>query len=776
MTNTIPGKSVKKAYSPLIAGTMTLAFLLLAVFRLDLTDPDFLTRIDFLWMDAKFRMRGYEQPGDQVVLVAIDEKTLQRLGSARVFQRHHFATLLDRLSEGHPKVIGFDMTFSEADVSSAENDARFAAAIARAGNVVLGVYLQLQSNTADRSEATPMTAELEQLVAEKQVFPAEHRGAGDSGKLDAMIQGKALRLALPEFMRAARSFGFVNFHRDYEGGLRYQPQFISYQGRLYPSLDVQLVKLFLDAPSTMLDIESEHSARMTIGDRLIPTDPFGRYMLNFDGPAGWHRTVSMIDIIDGLIPPGVFQGKIVLIGWPAVGLSDVVTSPFAAALPAMELHASVLDNFLRQNFLHRPQAAKIADLALIIVFGLITGLYLPRLNARRSVLFALALLALFAAINIVSFIRFALVLSFVYPGLMLLATAGSVISYKYLTEERERKQTKEAFKYYLDPVVVEQVMDQPELLRLGGDKREMSVLFSDVRGFTSFSEKMAPTEVVYFLNQYFEKMQGLIFKNKGTLDKLIGDAVMCFWGAPLPAQDHALRAVVTALEMSYAVDDLRSVLILPGGGRFEIGIGVNTGPMVVGNMGSQLRMSYTVMGDNVNLGARLEALNKFYGTRILISDATYEACRHMVVCRELDTIQVKGKARSVTIYEPIGLRRQSFERRRTDRRGPDDAMKKIKRSFIVARYGDRRREDRRVGSDRLAVQPEQEEVAAMYEHALALYRKGDLDAADMAFDHVMSLKPNDGPSKLMKGRISRYRREYADTAPPFDPVFRFDEK
>src|SRR6185295_18352212 len=193
-------------------------------------------------------------------------------------------------------------------------------------------------------------------------------------------------------------------------------------------------------------------------------------------------------------------------------------------------------------------------------------------------------------------------------------------------------------------------------------KRELTVLFSDIRGFTSFSEKMAPTEVVHFLNQYFEKMQGIIFEYKGLLDKLIGDAVMCFWNAPVETKDHAVRGVLTALEMIHAVDDLRNVLVLPGGAKFEIGIGLNTGQMVFGNMGSPARLSYTIMGDNVNLGSRLESLNKYYGTKILISDTTFDQVKDIILCRQLDTIQVKGKSQAVTIYEPLGMKRVELDR------------------------------------------------------------------------------------------------------------------
>jgi class 3 adenylate cyclase len=317
-------------------------------------------------------------------------------------------------------------------------------------------------------------------------------------------------------------------------------------------------------------------------------------------------------------------------------------------------------------------------------------------------------------------------------------------------------------------------MNQPELLKLGGEKREMTVLFSDIRSFTSFSEKMAPAEVVNFLNQYFDKMTGLIFQNKGTLDKLIGDAVMCFWGHPIETKDHALRGVVTAMEMIHAVDDLRGVLVLPGGAKFEIGIGLNTGPMVVGNMGSQQRFSYTVMGDNVNLGSRLESLNKYYGIKVLISDTTYAAVRDLVFCRELDTIQVKGKSQAVTIYEPMGMRPLQYQRRRTDRRGPMTPAKQVIKWLVIARYGERRQGERRIGSERLTIRPDQEEIAAMYEHALSLYRKGDFEGADMGFDHVLSLSPTDGPSRLMKSRIAKYRTE--DSGGQFDPVYKFDEK
>jgi adenylate cyclase len=768
--------SSKRRIPAIIAVVLTAVFLFLGFARLDLNDASFLTRIEFLWLDQKFKMRGYQPPGNEVVMVAFDDKTLDRYGSFRLFQRDKVASLIDHISEAKPKVIGFDITYEDA--TTPQDDQKFADAIQRAGNVVLGVYLQLKSNTAEKRQATELTPELINLAVEKEVFPAinSQSTVSDGDRPDETIQGKDLQSAIPELMKASASLGFLNFHRDVDGTLRYQPQFIEYQNRLWPSLDIQLARRYLNALSPIVELQNHHITQVQVGSYLLQTDKFGRYMVNYDGPSGWHQMISMVDVMDGKVAPDFFKDKVVIIGSPALALTDVIASPFDRQLPAMELHANVIENFIHQNFIYRTEPTKIIDVVLILLFGLVIGVFLPRLNAARSIFYTVLIFAAFTALNILSFLLLHWVLSFVYPGLALIVTGGSLISYKYFTEEKEKKRTRSTFQYYLDPHVIAQVMDRPELLQLGGEKRELTVLFSDIRGFTSFSEKMAPTEVVNFLNQYFDKMTGLIFRNKGTLDKLIGDAVMCFWGHPLDLKNHALHGVVTALEMVEAVEDLRGVLVLPGGARFEIGIGLNTGPMVVGNMGSKTRFGYTVMGDNVNLGSRLESLNKYYGTRVIISDSTFREVQDAVRCRELDTIQVKGKSQAVTIYEPLGLKTMEFERRKTDRRNPDADGMQIKKMLIKLVHGERRHGERRLGSARIFVKSEQLEVASMYEHALALYRKAHFDAAEMGFDHVLTLKPGDGPSRLMKTRIAKYRTQYAGDDRHFDPVYKFDEK
>ena len=442
--------------------------------------------------------------------------------------------------------------------------------------------------------------------------------------------------------------------------------------------------------------------------------------------------------------------------------------------PTFELPATVMENVLNRPEMHRGAAIRFFDIATVLIFGILVGIFLPGMNAARSIFYVTMALTVFTIVNVLSFLSLHWVMGYVYPGMALVFISGSLISWKYLTEEPDRKRTQQTFQTYLDPLVIEQVATQPEKLKLHGEKKEMSVVFSDIRGFTSFTEKMEPGEVVDFLNQYFDRMTAVIFQYKGTLDKLIGDAVMCFWGHPLETGDHAFRSTLCALDMVQAVEDLRPLLILPGGARFEIGVGISTGPMIVGNLGSQTRFSYTVVGNNVNLGWKLESFNKHYGTRILISESTFEACKDLIRCREIDTVQIKERA--VTIYEPLGLRRFDDDRRRSSRRSETTSLKQITNNLSRVRHPERRHEERRLGSERLVIRPEQEEIATIYEHALGLYREGDLEAAEGAFDHVLSLSPTDGPSRLMRGRITRHRQQHAQAESQFDPVFKFDGK
>ncbi len=624
MARIFRSSSIKSPIPTIIAIVITVVFGSLASIHKSLSDDSFLTRLETRWTDAKFKFRGTKIAGDEVVIVGIDENSLTDplWGPAASLQHDKLATVVRNLAKAKPKVIGFDILLDDPDgpprkdesgsETLSDNDRLLADAIREAGNVILGASLDLKSDAepAPGLESTKLTPELEAMPAVRQSSPSEVC-LKQPCKPNTAMEGRTLRLSLPEFLDGAKAFGFVNFHPDREGRLREQPEVIRYLGAYYLSLDLQLVRTYLDQNPVILRMDKDRIRELQLGTgTVLPVDQSGRYMLNFRGkggtsPKGSRRIVSIIDVLKDQVPPSVFAGKIVLLG-AETSPEDLMATPYDSHYPGVELHADIIDNVLRGNFLRR-SGMEWFDVLTIVFCGALLGIFIPRMNTSRAIFWSVFLFAGFTIVNVFSFTAGGIVLGYIYPGVSLLFTSGSLISYQYLTEEREKKRYRQIFRPYLDPNMIDQVIVRTATLKLGGEKREMSVLFSDIRGFTSFSEKMAPTEVVNFLNQYFDRMTGVIFQYQGTLDKLIGDAVMCFWGHPLEIKDHAVRSTLCALGMIQAVEDLRPMLLLPGGARFDIGIGVNTGPMVVGNMGSQSRFSYTVMGNNVSLGTRLES-------------------------------------------------------------------------------------------------------------------------------------------------------------------------
>ena len=374
---------MKRRFPTILAIIVTILFAILAANRLDWTDSSaFLTSLDLRWLDTKFKLRGSLVPGDEVVIVGLDDRTLDSLGSARTFERRHVAELVDRISAAGPRVIGFDILYEDEDASDPRNDELFAEAIERAGNVVMAVRLDLETTTGERGERQELDADFQELVVQKQVFPAVRQTGTNTG--GTLIQGSDLSMNLPIHNQAAATFGFVNFHPDAQGFLRYQPQFIEWGGRLYPSLDLQLLKLYLGAPSVTVQMQDDRVEQVQVGDYVIPTDRFGRFMVNFNGEADTHRRVSWIDVQEGRVDPEALRDKIVIVGPYAVGLGDVVPTSFDPVLPGVELHANVLDNVLSQRYLVRNTTTTMLDMAFIIIFGILVAIYLPKMGATRS--------------------------------------------------------------------------------------------------------------------------------------------------------------------------------------------------------------------------------------------------------------------------------------------------------------------------------------------------------------------------------------------------------
>ena len=380
-------------------------------------------------------------------------------------------------------------------------------------------------------------------------------------------------------------------------------------------------------------------------------------LINYAGPGGTFRHLSAVDLLTGKIPPDAVRDRIVFVGATAAGTYDLRVTPTSPIMPGVEKHANVAGNILSGRFLRRPDWVELVDLAGILLFPFLLAGLLPRLRPAVSVgAVALVWAVMFASVHLA--FRGGLWLPVVYPTLALGLTFLGITVYRLLTEERQRLWTKRAFQQFVSPEVVEQLMDNPAALQFGGEMRNLTVLFSDIRDFTPYTERHPPQEVVQMLREYLTKMVDQVLGQQGTLDKFIGDGVMAIFGAPVPLPDHAERACRAALGMNRELEALQARWAAEGREPFRIGIGINTGDMMVGNLGSEQLFDYTVAGDGVNVGARVESLNKEYKTEtaIIISESTYLAAQDVLDVRRLGEATVKGKTRPIVVYELRGIR------------------------------------------------------------------------------------------------------------------------
>jgi adenylate cyclase len=486
---------------------------------------------------------------------------------------------------------------------------------------------------------------------------------------------------------------------------------------------------YLNWPTLSLNMESYGVEGIKLGNINIPTDDRGRLLINYPGPAKTFPHYSINDILKGKIPAEKLHNKIVLVGVTATAVYDLRVTPFGNVYPGVEIHASVVDNILHQNFLKYSSLIRFIDIIVIIAFGLIMSLIIVRLRAVKGLIAALIIIAAFVAANIFMFSRYNVWLNIVYPVLTMIVIYLGITIYRYIKEEREKKKIRNAFQYYLTSSVINEMLKDPTKLKLGGDRKDLTVLFSDIRGFTTISEKLTPEELVRLLNEYFTAMTKVVFKYEGLLDKYMGDAIMAVFGAPLDQPDHPQRACFTALGMLDELHRLQKKWQEEGRPVLNIGVGVNTGDMVVGNMGSEMRFNYTVMGDMVNLGSRLEGINKEYGSNIIISEFTYKAVKETMCCRELDWVRVQGKKLPVKIYELLGEKK-------------DESKWK---DFIAG-----------------------------FEEGLVLYRSAKWEEAIVSFQKVLTIRPDDEASRIYIERCKNLKEQ--PPAQPWDGVFTMKTK
>jgi adenylate cyclase len=733
---------------------------------------EFIYRLELSSLDTRFQLRGRTPVDPRITIVDIDQHSQEVLGRWP-FPRIHFADAVNALRDDGARVIAFDMTFSKPDqtviplhdlsgdlaarakrgqpigadvqreIAAKEEeynyDEKFADAIKNFGAVVLGNYfLYSQSDLEGVSpQALDEYANLMAFFPFPQVRPLPSAAPGDQGRVDLIDKYDGLGL-LPRGAEANTQLftgavssekggcGFFNVALDADTVVRRVFLAVPY-GRdadranwdMYASLDVQTVRLFmgLGNDQTILNYGGAGVASIEFGPKLIVhPDDVGRLQINYHGPARTYPYVSFADVAQKKFAPGTFKDKIVLIGASATGIADNRATPFGGLdFPGVEIHANVIDSILNQQFLLRFGRQILTDIGFIFLFGIPLGMWLAIVQPKWLLL-GVGLLIPFTAVVYFAFLH-GWWLNFVVPALFTLIPNVSLVAlYRVLVEEREKRKVRGAFQQYAPPEVVRRVVKSPELV--APRKTDLTILFSDIRGFTSISEKLDAQELAELLNGYLTEMTKILFRYQGTLDKYIGDAIMAFWGAPYVEPGHATRCCNAAVAMLARLAELQAVWREKNKPVLEIGIGINSGVVSVGNMGSSLRYGYTALGDAVNLSARLEGLNKEYGTRILASEFTRaQVSDESIVFRELDLIRVKGKLQPVTIFEVLA-------------------------NDLLADGG--------------------REMTVLFEKGREAYKRRAWGEARNYFEKVLERWPSDGPSRVFSERCS----EYLASAPP----------
>lgn len=638
---------------------------LLSVLRF--TQFRYLSLMDMRVTDYRFLQRGVMAASPDVVIVAVDDASLEKHGRWP-WSRAMMAQLIDRIVAADAKAIGFDIVQSEQTASinvdalrtqvpgvddktwsavlealagESPEDMMLIDAVRRSNRSVLGYFFDFTGRIANDKTSQVATYNIVQ--------------GGERGKAK-IPRAKVARTNMLKLQDASRSVGYFNVIPDVDGSYRGIPMAIRFGSQIARPLSLAILDVVEPGRTLSIRFADFGVESIKFGNLEIPVAEDGKLLVNFRGPGHTFKHISAADVLAGTVPSDALRGKIVLVGVSAAAVGDIRVTPFDPIFPGVEVQATLLDNILRQDFVSQPKWTVLVEIALILLCVFVLGWALGYARGIAGAAVAAFMLGLYLWGSQQIFVGAGLPLSVVYPVLAIVLTYSSISVHHYLTEEREKRKVRDAFGLYLNPHLASMVSKKPELLALGGEKRELTVLFSDIRGFTTISEALTPEALVDLLNIYLGAMTDLVFESDGTLDKYIGDAIMAFWGAPLPQTDHAVRACGTALKM---ITDLRSLnerLKQQGLPTLDIGIGINTGPMVVGNMGSARRLNYTLMGDNVNLGSRLEGLNKKYGSHIIASELTMAAVGNLFVARELDLVRVKGKLLPVRIYEIVGTR------------------------------------------------------------------------------------------------------------------------
>ena len=698
--------------------------------------------------DLRYRLRvGQmgEQDLDDVIIVDIDDVSLAKLGRFYNWPRLYHAKVAEYLAQGGAAAVAFDIFFVESDslmpdviqlfeetrgqgvesllnelkiplqpgqVSTAINavlyswgyDRDFAEATQSAGNVYFPFYLTT-GELDDSSDLAIRGRAVRYDLGTTEKF-AYMMAAGD------LYQVGQMTLPVPILLGAARGTGYYNIEPDEDGVTRRQPLLLALGDRVYPSMDFQIILDRLGVPREQVRVEL--GKYISAGDRLkIPVDENGRMLITYFGQYKKFRYISYSDVLMELVPAEYFRDKIVLIGATAAGLMDLRVVPFSNVFPGPEIHANIMQTLLSGQFIKRVPWH--LTLAILIVFGLLTVFVSLRFKPMVAGLILFGIMMAYFVAATVLFDRSLIWVEMVRPLAVVLFTNMAILGYRYLTEEKQKVWIKNMFQGYMSKDLVDKIMANPELLAMGGDKKEITVFFSDIKGFSSFSEKLGtPERLIALINEYLGAMSDVVLEHGGYISKYEGDAIMAFWGAPTEDPHHAQTCIKCVWAMNQRLKVLNADLAKRNMPNLFTRFGINTGLVTVGNVGSERKKSYTAMGDSVNLGSRLEGANKEYGTAIMLSEFTYEKVRGLFPVRELDLLRVVGKEQPVWVYELLGL---------SDGDVPEQKRKAVE----------------------------------IYLKGLEQYRAKNWDAAIALFKQALEVDPEDGPSQAYIGRCEDFK-------------------
>ena len=642
-------------------------------YRLPLVD-----RLEAIVYDTRLVLTMPRTVDPRIVVLDIDEKSLaekEKGGEGRwPWPRNRLALLLDKLFDHYKiAIVGFDVVFAERDDSSglrvlqqlAQKELKeipgFQATLKQLQPEL--EYDELfASRMRDRAVVLGYTFNFDKETIKGQL-PPPVLPAGTFGAKNIEFQsygGYTANLAV--LQNAAASAGHFSIEPDIDGILRRVPMLAESNGAYYEPLSLAMVRLILGGPKIVPGYPSDRIWSrnysglewLEVGPLKIPVDERVTALIPYRGAQRSFNYVSAVDVMNERADPALLQGKIVLVGTTAPGLLDLRATPVDNVYPGVEIHANMIGGMLDRNIKQKPPYVIGAEFVSLLIAGLTMALLLPLLNPMRSLLVTLAMLVLVLFTNLLVFHAGNLVLPLASGLLLILLLFALNMTYGYFVETRGKRQITGLFGQYVPPELVDEMARNPESFSMEGKSNEMTVLFTDVRGFTTISEGLDPKQLSQLMNEFLTPLTQVIYKHRGTVDKFMGDCIMAFWGAPLPDAAHARNGVLAGLEMHEVLKKLKPEFQARGWPEIRIGVGLNTGRMSVGNMGSKLRTAYTVMGDAVNLSSRLESITKEYGADIIVGEGTKDAVAD-VVFRELDRVRVKGKDEAVAIYEPFGM-------------------------------------------------------------------------------------------------------------------------